>query len=407
MTRFTHHPHSFDSLCTRAGIGQIDGTPLETPIVQSTTFCRGNMANQLAHAYSRVSNPTVLALETALGDLEKAPPAVAFSTGLAAETALFVSLLRHGDHIVCGRAVYGGTTRLLEQVFSGLGVEVTFVDATKSEAVADAIRANTRLVFVETPANPTLEITDIQAVADVTHDAGILLAVDNTFMTAVLQQPFDFGADLSVYSTTKWIDGHSVALGGAIVSRNEKLLERLRFIRKSTGGIQTPFGAWLTLQGFKTLPIRLRRQSETAAEVAQWLDKQPNVLRTYYPTLLESAAQRSLAEKQHLGYHGAVVTFDLDGGLSASHTFLNRLKFCRLVEHIGGAETLVTHPASMTHADVSPKDRLAVGITDGLVRVSIGLEDAEEIIADLAQAIEAAAGTAHKHKEAKPCAVAG
>lgn len=406
MTR-CNQSHSFDTLCTRAGIGQIDGAPLETPIVQSTTFCRGSMTSQLTHAYSRVSNPTVLALETALGDLEKAPPAVAFSTGLAAETALFIALLRHGDHIVCGRAVYGGTTRLLEQVFTGLGVEVTFVDATQADAVAKAIRPNTRLVFVETPANPTLEVTDLKAVADVTHAAGVLLAVDNTFMTAVLQQPFDFGADLSVYSTTKWIDGHSVALGGAIVSRNEELLERLRLIRKSTGGIQTPFGAWLTLQGIKTLPLRLRHQSETAAEVARWLNEQSAVLRTYYPTLLASPVQRKLAEKQHLGHHGAVVTFDLDGGLDASHTFLNQLRFCRLVEHIGGTETLVTHPASMTHADVAPKDRAAVGITDGLVRISIGLESAEEIIADLAQAIDAATGTAHQCKEGKPCVVAG
>jgi cystathionine beta-lyase/cystathionine gamma-synthase len=398
-------PHFFtpDTLCPRAGLGQLDGSPLEAPIVQSTTFCRAGIEPS-EHAYSRVSNPTVSALETALGQLEDAPPAVTFSTGLAAETALFLALARQGDHIVCGRAVYGGTTRLLEQVFSQLGVESTFVDATRPEAVQAAIRPRTRLVFVETPSNPTLEITDIRAVAAVARRAGVLLAVDNTFMTPILQRPFDWDADLSVYSTTKFIDGHSVALGGAVVCRDERLLDRLRFIRKSTGGIQTPFGAWLTLQGLKTLPLRIRRQSETAAEVARWLDRQPQVTKVCYPTVGSTPQQTALAEEQHLGHHGAVLSFELDGGIGRAKVFLGRLRFCRLVEHVGGAETLVTHPATMTHGDVSPADRAKAGITDGLVRLSVGLEDAEAIIEDLEQAIGAAAGEPSSRKEVEPCA---
>jgi cystathionine beta-lyase/cystathionine gamma-synthase len=405
MTR-SSYPLSPDTLCPRAGIGQFDGNPLEAPIVQSTTFCKAGIASQAAHAYSRVSNPTVSALETALGQLEEAPPAVTFATGLAAETALFLTLLRQGDHIVCGRAVYGGTTRLVEQVLSRLGVESTFVDATRPEAVAAAIRPQTRLVFVETPANPTLEITDIRAVAAVAHRAGVPLAVDNTFMTPVLQRPFDWDADLSVYSTTKFIDGHSVALGGAVVCRDEKLLERLRFVRKSTGGIQTPFGAWLTLQGLKTLPLRIRRQSETAARVARWLDQQPQVTKVYYPTVGCTPQQATLAEEQHLGYHGAVLSFELDGVLDGVQAFLNRLRFCRLVEHVGAAETLITHPATMTHADVSPEDRARVGITDGLVRLSVGLEDAEAIIEDLSQAFGVADENRLGSKEGEACAAA-
>ena len=393
-----------DTLCPRAGIGQVDGSPLEIPIVQSTTFCKGSLASTADHAYSRVSNPTNSALEEALGQLEDAPAAVSFSSGLAAETALFLALLRSGDHVVCGQAVYGGTTRLLEQVLIGLGIQATFVDATRVDAVQAAVRRRTRLVFIETPANPTLELTDIRAVAAVAHRVGALLAVDNTFLTAIIQKPLDFDADLSVYSTTKYIDGHSVALGGAVVGRDEKLLEHLRFIRKSTGGIQTPFNAWLTIQGIKTLPLRVRRQSKTAERVAYWLAEHPAVQRTCYPTLHTS--QRVLSERQHIGgYHGAVVSFALRD-FDEAQICLNSLRFCRLAEHVGGLETLVTHPASMTHADVSAQRRAAVGITDGLIRVSVGLEDADAIIDDLAQAIDVATGSAGKETEENACTAA-
>ncbi len=375
-----------DTHCAGLGIGSFDGEPLVTPLVQSTTFCRDTVGSNAPHQYSRVSNPTVAALERALGALENAPPAVAFTTGLAAETALFLALVKSGDHVVCGRTVYGGTTRLLQQLLPGLGISASFIDSTDPDEVGLAIRPNTRLVFIETPANPTLDITDIRRVADITHAAGALLAVDNTFLTPILQQPLDLGADIAVYSTTKFIEGHSVALGGSLVSRDLALLERFRFIRKCTGAIQTPFNAWLTLNGLKTLPLRLRRQSETAEVIARWLADRDEISRVYYPCVSESK-NRSLIERQHLGLHGAVISFELTGGIESARRFAEALKRCALVEHVGSVSTLITHPASMTHADVSVDERLDVGITDGLLRLSVGLESPGAIIADLEQAL--------------------
>lgn len=386
------HPIDFDSVCLAAPRSP-DGRPLVTPLVQSTTFCRDAVGSQAEHQYSRVSNPTVSALEQVLGDLERALPAACFTTGLAAETALFLAVLSAGDHIVCGRCVYGGTTRLLRQIFAGLGVEADFVDTTDPSAVEAAVRPSTRLIFIETPANPTLELTDIAAIAAIARSAGALLAVDNTFLTPVLQQPLDLGTDVSVYSTTKFLDGHSVAMGGSLVTRDAALLERIRFLRKCTGAIQTPFNAWLTLNGLKTLPLRLRQQSSTATAIARWLGEQPGVAAVYHPSLAEGKAAR-IAERQHLGApewaHGAVVSFELDGGLDAGRRFVSALERLTLVEHVGSVETLLTHPASMTHADVPPAQREAVGITGGLLRLSVGLEPEAVIAEDLSRGLAAA-----------------
>ena len=245
--------------CSRTAVSP--QRPLVDSICQSTTFVQNELSDQVTCTYSRVTNPTVEALEQVLGRLEQAPPAVCFSSGLAAETALFLALLKSGDHVVLSAALYGGTVRLIQQIFSGLGITASFVDATNVQNVAEAIQENTRLVFIETPANPTLCLNDIRAIAAVTRKAGIPLAVDNTFLTPVLQQPLELGADISVYSTTKHIEGHSSALGGAITSRDGQFIERLRWIRKSTGSIQTPQNAWLTLRGIKTLPLRIRQRS--------------------------------------------------------------------------------------------------------------------------------------------------
>ena len=378
---------SIDSICCRAGTGAADGTPLVAPIVQSTTFCRDGVDSRAAHQYSRVSNPTVSALEDVLGALESAPPAVCFSTGLAAETALLLALVRAGDHVVCARAVYGGTTRLLQQVLAPLGIDSTFVDATDEAAVAAAVTTRTRVVLVETPANPTLEVTDLRRVADIAHAAGARLVVDNTFLTAALQQPLSLGADVTVTSTTKFIDGHSVAPGGSVVSRDEALLERGRFVRKSTGAIQTPQHAWLTLQGIKPLPLRLRAQSSSAEALARRLAAHEAVERVHYPTIADPA----LAAAQHLGAHGAVLAFEVRGGLAAARRVAGALRLCRLVEHVGSVETLVTHPASMTHADLTPAARAAAGVRDGLLRLSVGLESVADIGADLDAALATAA----------------
>lgn len=382
-----------DTLCAGLGRGIHDGDPLVGALVQSTTFARDRVGSDATHQYSRVSNPTVGALESALGALEDAPPAVAFASGLAAETALFLSLLTAGDHVVCGRTVYGGTTRLLRQVLANLGIDATFVDSTDPDALRASVQPNTRLVFIETPANPTLDLTDIAACADIAHKAGALLAVDNTFLTPILQRPLDHGADISVYSTTKFIDGHSVALGGSLVAKDEALLDRFRFIRKCTGAIQTPFNAWLTLNGVRTLPLRVRAQSKHAESIAAWLDGREGISRVYYPALGEGPDAR-IAGTQHIGgLHGAVVSFEIAGGASAGRRLAEALRLCTLVEHVGSVSTLITHPATMTHADVPRHEREAVGITDGLLRLSVGLESPEAVIADLDRALAAALRT--------------
>ena len=390
---FERRPRTLDSrssatLCVRAGQGKSDGEPLVLPIVQSTTFFQEGLESQAKHRYSRESNPTVAALEQALGDLEDAPPAVCYATGLAAEAGLFTTLLEAGEHVVASRAIYGGTTRLLEQIFPRFGIGATFVDTRDLAAVQGAIRPETKLVFLETPANPTLDVTDIEAVASIAHDAGALVAVDNTFLTAVLQRPLELGADISVYSTTKLIDGHSVALGGALVTRDKALLERLAFTRKCTGGVQAPFNAWLTLQGLKTLPLRIAQQSANAEAVASWLKEQPETLVVHYPGM-EQSDQLDIARRQHLGAHGAVVSFELEGGQDRARRLLQHVRLCTLVEHVGAVQTLLTHSASMTHAGVARADRERVGVTEGLLRISVGLEDPRDVIEDLGQAMRA------------------
>jgi cystathionine beta-lyase/cystathionine gamma-synthase len=328
-----------------------------------------------------------------LGAIEDAPPAVAFGTGLGAETALFLALLKAGDHAVVGEAIYGGTTRLFRQVLSELGIASTFVDPTGEGGPANVERAitpRTKLVFIETPANPTLKLTDIAAIAAITKKAGVLLAVDNTFLTAVLQRPLELGADISVYSTTKLIEGHSAACGGAIVARDTDLLDKVRWIRKCTGGIQAPFNAWLTTRGLKTLPLRIRQQSKNAHLIAAWLSQNPHVSVVNYPGLADFPGAE-IAARQHLeGLHGNVISFEVVGGAAAGKQVLEGAQLCALVEHVGSVESLLTHPVSMTHADVPPEQRRAAGITDGLIRLSVGLEEPEEVIADLDQAIRAA-----------------
>lgn len=380
---------SIDARCLRAGRELVDGEPLVPALAQSTTFARDGVGSLAEHQYSRVSNPTVAQLERALGDLEGAPPASCFATGLAAETALFLSVLKAGDHVVCGRSCYGGTTRLLRTLLADLGIESTFVNTRDLGEIEHAVRPNTRLIFVETPANPALELTDIRAVSGVAKGAGALLAVDNTFLTPVLQRPLDHGADVSVYSTTKFIDGHSVALGGSLVTRDADLDARIRIVRKSTGGIQSAFHAWLTLNGLKTLPLRLRRQSESAATIARTLSRHPAVEVVHHPSLA-TGRDAEIAERQHLDAHGAVVSFELRGGLDAGRALVEACELCTLVEHVGSVETLITHPATMTHADVPLDQRLEAGVTDGLLRLSVGLEEPREILADLLRTLEGA-----------------
>jgi cystathionine beta-lyase/cystathionine gamma-synthase len=361
--------------------------PLVGGLTQSTTFHQSQIGASAPYAYSRVSNPTVTEEEQLLGGLEDALPAVAFGTGLGAETALFLALLRAGDHAVVGEAVYGGTTRLFQQVLSELGISSTFVDSTNPQAIQDAVTARTKLVFIESPANPTLKLTDIAAVAAITRKAGIPLAVDNTFLTPILQRPLDLGADISVLSTTKLVEGHSAACGGAIISRDAKIIDKIRWIRKCTGGIQAPFNAWLTTRGIKTLPLRVREQSRNALAIAQWLATNPHVAKVNYPGLADFP-QAELAARQHIGgLHGNVISFEVVGGVSGGKAVLEGTRVCALVEHVGSVETLLTHPATMTHGDVPPEQRRQAGISDGLIRLSVGLEEPSVIIEDLERAL--------------------
>jgi cystathionine beta-lyase/cystathionine gamma-synthase len=387
-----------DTLALHAGFAPDEWcSALVTPLVQSTTYVQRDGKTAGGHAYSRVSNPTVDALERELGALENAPPAVTFATGLAAETALFLTLLSQGDHAVVGAGIYGGTVRLFRQVLSKLGIRATFVNTADPQEVAAAITPETKIVFIETPTNPTLELADIAAISRVCKAAGrggVKLVVDNTFLTAAIQRPLDLGADICVVSTTKHIEGHSTSLGGAVTSRDEAFLEKLRFYRKATGAIQAPFQAWLTSRGLKTLPLRLRQHSENALTIARWLENHPSITRVNYPGL-DSFPQRDLALSQHTDpdgrvLHGGVISFELEGGVEAGRTLLNSVRLCSLVEHVGSVETLITHPATMTHADVPREQRYAAGITDGLVRLSVGLESPKDIIADLERAIEIA-----------------
>jgi len=358
--------------------------PINQPIFQSSAFVHECAGDDPTFSYSRVSNPTVAALEEALGAFEQTPPTVCFRTGMAAITALFFSLLRAGDHVVLSRCTYGGVVRLFDELLTGLGVTGSFVDARDLANVEAAITPATKLIFIETPANPTLELIDIAAAAELAHRHGLPLVVDNTFLTPVLQQPLALGADITVLSTTKHVDGNNAAVGGSVATRDEKLLERLRLIRKTVGSIQAPFDAWLTLQGLKTLPLRIERQSANARAIADWLEAQPSVERVLYPELA-SFPQRELAcRQQRLG--GGLLSFSLRD-VTRTTDFMNALRLCHLAESLGGAETFVTHPAATTHADVPVERRNALGIHEGLLRISAGLESPEAIIADLAQAL--------------------
>jgi cystathionine beta-lyase/cystathionine gamma-synthase len=359
------------------------------PLYQTGTFVHDAVGVDKGFSYSRVSNPTVDALEKAIGALEGTPPAVCFRTGMAAITTLLLTVLKAGDHAVISDVVYGGTMRLFREVLDNLGITASFVDTSDAANVKAAITPATRIVLIETPGNPTLKLTDIEAVARIAKEHSVLLAVDNTFLTPILQKPLELGADISVLSTTKYIDGHNATVGGSIATRDEKLLERIRLIRKTIGTTQAPFEAWLTLQGMKTLPARLRLQCEGAAIVARWLENHPAVEYVLYPGL-DSFPQKELAAKQQRG-SGAMISFALKAGVEATIEALNNVELCSRAESLGGLETLITHPSSTTHADLDPELRLGLGISDGLVRLSVGLEAPEDIIADLEQAFGAAA----------------
>jgi cystathionine beta-lyase/cystathionine gamma-synthase len=355
------------------------------PIYQSTTYVQEAVGRSKGYTYSRSGNPTVTALEARLAALEGAAHGTCYATGLAATTVLALALLEAGSRAVLSDVTYGGTVRLFGQVLTRFGVEAEFVDTADLAALERALERPARLLFLETPANPTLKLTDIAAAARLGHRAGAVVAVDNTILSPALQRPLALGADVVLHSTTKFIDGHNATVGGVLLTNDAKLHDAFAWHRNVTGTIQSPWNAWLTLQGVKTLPLRMERHTRNATAVASWLERHPRVTRLVYPGL-PSFPQHELAQRQQKG-GGALLAFEVEGGTEAGIRVMNALRLCSLAENLGAAETLVTHPASMTHAAVPAEQRARTGITDGLVRLSVGLEDPADLIADLERAL--------------------
>lgn len=356
------------------------------PIFQTATFGQSEVGTNKGHSYSRVSNPTVDALERAIGAIEGTPPAVCFRTGMAAVTTLFLATLKAGDHAILSDVIYGGTVRLFAEILNGLGVQHSSIDTSDPALVAQAITPQTRIILIETPGNPTMKLTDIAAIAAIARQHQVLLAVDNTFLTPILQKPLALGADISVLSTTKYIEGHNSTVGGSLACADERLLERFRLVRKTIGAIQAPLDAWLTLRGLKTLPVRMKVHSESAAVIAEWLEAHPAVAKVYYPGLA-SFSQKALAERQQTSF-GGMLAFEVKAGPAEALRVMNALKLWTRAESLGGVESLVTHPATATHADIAVETRQRLGITDGLIRLSVGLEATDDLIADLRQALD-------------------
>ncbi|MBW3666331.1 MAG: PLP-dependent aspartate aminotransferase family protein [Actinobacteria bacterium] len=359
-----------------------------TPIHQSTTFVQDSVDEYMGkgYSYSRGGNPTVRALEVKLAALEEGVDATAYSSGMAATVAVFLGLLQAGDRVVIADVVYGGTYRFADQFLSKFGVEVTFADATDLGAFAGAITDETRLVFTESPANPTLKVTDLAAVSEITHARGALHVTDNTFLTPYYQRPFELGADIVIHSTTKYLDGHNATLGGAVVVNDEDLQERIAFARISAGLVMSPMVAWLTLQGVKTLSERMDRQSASAIAIAEYLAGHEKVDYVSYPGLPSHPAHE-LSKRQASGF-GAMVGFELSGGIESGKKLMDAVELWSLAENLGAVESLITHPVTMTHASVPAEERLKAGITDGLVRLSVGLEDVDDLIAALDEALQ-------------------
>lgn len=359
-----------------------------TPIYQSTTYVQPSVDAYLSRgfSYSRTANPTVKALETKLTDLEDGVGCSAFATGMAAIQAVLMAFLNQGEHAIVSDVAYGGTYRLCTQVLRRFGVEFTFADTSKPEAVNAAVQDNTRVIFTETPANPTMKCTDLAAMSEIANNAGAVHVTDNTFLTPYYQRPLELGVDIVIHSTTKYMDGHNATVGGAVISKTREHEEAVRFMQNSSGSIMSPQVAWLTLQGIKTLSIRMDQQSANAMEVAKFLESHPKVEQVCYPGL-PSFAQHDLATRQASGY-GAMLWFELKGGLEAGKKLMDNIELWSLAENLGSVESLITHPVTMTHAAVEEAERKRVGISDGLVRLSVGLEDSEDLVAALDDALK-------------------
>ncbi len=375
----------FATRCVRVG-SRPDPTTgaIVPPIYQSATYTLEEVGRDKGFDYTRSANPTRQMLEENLAALEGGQHAVCFASGMSAVDAMF-RWLNPGDHVVSSDDVYGGVSRLFNTILKRYGLEFTYVDSSDPNRVADAVQPNTKIIWIETPTNPLLKITDLKAVGEIAKQRQLLYGVDTTFSTPALLRPFEYGADIVMHSTTKYLSGHNQIIGGVVVVNRADLHEHLIYIQKSVGAVPSPFDCWLTLLGIKTLPLRMDRHSSSAIEVAQYLEKHPKVATIRYPGLASDPGH-AIAKVQMSNYSG-MINFELTGGIPAGRNLLNACRMISLAESLGAVETMITHPATMTHVDVPEAERLARGLTDGLVRLSVGIEDPADIIEDLDQAL--------------------
>ena len=375
----------FDTKVVRAGIFPDPSTgAIVPPIYQSATYVLEEVGKDKGYDYTRASNPTREVLENNLAALDGGKYGICYASGMAAVDSM-MKLFTSGDHIICSDDVYGGVSRLYNNLLVNYDLSFTYVNSSNPQEVEEAIQENTKLIWIETPTNPLLKVTDLYAVGKIAKKHGILYGVDSTFSTPALLRPLEYGADITMHSTTKYLSGHNQIIGGVLITNNEELSEKFKFIQKTVGAVPSPFDCWLTLLGIKTLSLRMNRHCENAQAIGEFLESHPKVERVTYPGL-PSHPQHDIAKEQMEGYSG-MISMELKGGIPAGIALMNNLELCSLAESLGAVETMITHPATMTHADVPKEERLARGLTDGLVRLSVGIEDKDDIIADLNQAL--------------------
>ena len=355
------------------------------PIYQTSTYTQQDIGTHKGYEYSRTHNPTRTALEQCLASLEDGKYGLAYASGCAATTNV-ITLLKAGDHVLASDDLYGGTYRLFTKVLANFGITFSFIDMSDKELIKNSIQENTKMMWVETPTNPLLKLCDIKMIANIAKSKGVLLAVDNTFMSPYFQKPLNLGADLVVHSTTKYIGGHSDVVGGIVITSNDDLYQKLKFNQNSMGAVPGPFDCWLTLRGVKTLALRMREHEKNANAVADFLINHPKIEKVNYPGL-SSHPQHDLAKTQMTGF-GGMISFEVKGGLDAGKIVATKTKLFSLAESLGGVESLIGHPATMTHAAIPREERIKNGLNDGLIRISVGIEDKEDLIADLKQAFD-------------------
>ena len=375
----------FDTKVVQSGMTPDPTTgAIVPPIYQTATYVLEEVGKDKGFDYTRSSNPTRQVMEEILADLDGGKFGVAFASGMSAVDSC-MKLLKAGDHVVCSDDVYGGVSRHFNQILVNYDLHFTYVDSSGPANIENAIQANTKLIWVETPTNPLLKITDLEAVGNIAKKHNILFGVDSTFATPVFLRPLEFGADLVMHSTTKYLSGHNQLIGGVVITNREDLFDQLKFVQKSIGAVPGPFDCWLTILGIKTLDLRMKKHDSNAQTVAEYLEDHPKVSSVTYPGLPSHPAHE-IAKKQMSGFSG-MISFELTGGIPAGKTVMNSVKLAKLAESLGSVETMITHPATMTHADVPQAEREARGLTDGLVRISVGIENPDDIIADLEQAL--------------------